>query len=131
MPSAFLERVQRDDLPEKLHDAWQKSMELRGDATFFEVFGNNPGLFDWYTERFYREVFYGGAVSRRIKELVRLRLSGRNRACPDEVAGSQGGGGHRRTIGKIRRNRDGIRRSERGHFHRFAGAALQKTTGRL
>ena len=75
MPSPFLKRVQRDVLPEKLHDAWQKSMELRGDAAFFEVFGNNPGLFDWYTERFYREVFLGGTVPRRIKELVRLRLS--------------------------------------------------------
>ena len=50
-------------------------MDLRGDATFFEVFGNNPGLFDWYTDRFYKEVFHGGTVPRRIKELVRLRLS--------------------------------------------------------
>ncbi len=75
MPSPFLKRVHRDELPENLRDAWQKSMELRGDATFFEVFGNNPGLFDWYTGRFYQEVFYGGTVPRRIKELVRLRLS--------------------------------------------------------
>ena len=33
MPSPFLKRVQRDDLPENLRNAWHKSMELRGDAT--------------------------------------------------------------------------------------------------
>ena len=75
MPSPFLKRVHQDDLTGNLRNTWQKSMELRGDATFFEVFGNNPGLYDWYTNSFYKEVFYAGSVSRRIKELVRLRLS--------------------------------------------------------
>ena len=75
MPSPFLKRIRQDGLPENLRKARQKSMELRGDATFFEVFGNNPGLYDWYTDRFYGEVFHGGTVPRRIKELVRLRLS--------------------------------------------------------
>ena len=74
-PTTFLHRVPPDQLPEELRAAWQKSMDLRGDATFFEVFGNNPGLFDWYATRFYKEVFHGGTVPRRIKELVRLRLS--------------------------------------------------------
>ena len=74
-PSPFLKRVPPDELPDRLRADWQKSMELRGDATFFEVFGNNPALYDWYTKQFYGEVFHGGAVPRRIKELVRLRLS--------------------------------------------------------
>ena len=50
-------------------------MDLRGDATFFEVFGNNQNLFHWYIDRFYGEVFYAGCVDRALKELVRLRLS--------------------------------------------------------
>ena len=74
-PSPFLKRVPAAELPEKLRADWQASMDLRGDAAFFEVFGNNPGLYDWYTESFYREVFHGGTVPRRIKELARLRLS--------------------------------------------------------
>lgn len=74
-PQPFLKRVPPDEMPDKLRAAWRKSMELRGDAAFFEVFGNNPGLYDWYTESFYKEVFHGGAVPRRIKELARLRLS--------------------------------------------------------
>lgn len=74
-PQPFLKRVPPDEMPDNLRAAWRKSMELRGDAAFFEVFGNNPGLYDWYTENFYREVFHGGTVPRRIKELARLRLS--------------------------------------------------------
>lgn len=74
-PEPFLKRVPPDEMPDKLRAAWRKSMELRGDATFFEVFGNNPGLYDWYTESFYKEVFHGGTVPRRVKELARLRLS--------------------------------------------------------
>ena len=74
-PKPLLTRMPPDSLPDSLHAAWQASMALRGDGTFFEVFGNNPALYDWYTEQFYGEVFNGGTVPRRIKELVRLRLS--------------------------------------------------------
>ena len=45
-------------------------MALRGDATLFEVFGNNPALYNWYTKRFYGEVFDGGTVPRRIERSV-------------------------------------------------------------
>ena len=74
-PDPFLKRVAPDEMPDNLRAAWRESMALRGDAAFFEVFGNNPGLYEWYTGSFYREVFHGGTVPRRIKELVRLRLS--------------------------------------------------------
>ena len=50
-------------------------MSLRGDATFFEVFANHPQLYRWYTASFYGEVFRGGIVARRVKELMRLHLS--------------------------------------------------------
>ena len=74
-PAPFLKRVAPDKMSADLRAAWRKSMQLRGDATFFEVFGNNPALYDWYTESFYEKVFHGGSVPRRIKELARLRLS--------------------------------------------------------
>ena len=75
MPSPLLRRIKPEDMPEHLRSAWTHSMELRGDATFFEVFANHAELYRWYTESFYGEVFRGGLVERRIKELVRLRLS--------------------------------------------------------
>ena len=75
MPNPKLRRVTRDELPEPLGAAHDHSMRLRGDATFFEIFGNHPELYRWYSERFYGDVFRGGRVERRIKELLRYRLS--------------------------------------------------------
>ncbi|MEZ5459183.1 MAG: carboxymuconolactone decarboxylase family protein [Steroidobacteraceae bacterium] len=54
--------------------AHERAMAARGDATFIDVAANAPHMFDWYA-RFYAEVFYGGRVPVRLKELVRLRLS--------------------------------------------------------
>ena len=75
MPNPTLKRVPPQALPEPLREAHARSMALRGDATFFEVFGNHPALYDWYANSFYGNVFHGGKVPRRIKELCRLRLS--------------------------------------------------------
>ena len=75
MPNPLLERRDYDDLPNDLKRAHDHSMKLRGDATFFEVFAQHPTLYRWYTDSFYAEVFRGGIVERRIKEIVRLRLS--------------------------------------------------------
>lgn len=75
MPTPYLAKLPVQALPEDIAEAHGKSMALRGDATFFEVFGNHPALYRWYTGSFYGEVFRGGLVERRIKELVRLRLS--------------------------------------------------------
>jgi AhpD family alkylhydroperoxidase len=48
---------------------------LHGDATFTEVLGNAPHMYDWYLQDFYRKVFYSGRLPRRLVELVRLRLA--------------------------------------------------------
>ncbi len=70
-----MQRLPPADMPEDVRRAYDHSMALRGDATFFEVFANHPELYRWYTGSFYGEVFNGSLVPRRIKELVRLRLS--------------------------------------------------------
>ena len=75
MPNPKLKRIAKDDLPQNMRVAHDQSMQLRGDATFFEVFGNHPDLYRWYTESFYGEVFRGGRLDQRIKELARFRLS--------------------------------------------------------
>lgn len=74
-PNPLLKRIEPNDLPQRLQVAYKKSMELRGDATFFEVFGNNPKLFEWYTDRFYQELFYAKHIDQKIKEIIRLKLS--------------------------------------------------------
>jgi AhpD family alkylhydroperoxidase len=75
MPDTPLNRVSPETMPSDLREAWSQSMDLRGDATFFEAFGNHPELFRWYVNEFYGRVFSGGLVERRYKELLRLKLS--------------------------------------------------------
>ena len=74
-PEPALKRIDASEMPEDLASAWEASMALRGDATFFEVFANHPELYRWYVGSFYGEVFRGGTVAQPYKELLRLRLS--------------------------------------------------------
>lgn len=73
-PRPQLPRLERDALPAPMQGAFDRALSIRGDATFVQVFGLAPELFEWYGE-FYQRVFYGGRVPVRIKEIVRLRLS--------------------------------------------------------
>lgn len=75
MPQTPLSRTPPENMPPGLRKAWERSQELRGDATLMEAFGNEPRLFEWYVERFYGEVFRAGRVPLRSKELARYRLS--------------------------------------------------------
>jgi AhpD family alkylhydroperoxidase len=74
-PEPALKRIDASEMPEDIASAWEASMALRGDATFFEVFANHPDLYRWYVGSFYGEVFRGGKVAQPYKELLRLRLS--------------------------------------------------------
>ena len=75
MQTGPIPRLAREQLPAHMRDAWQRSVDLRGDAAFVEALGHAPELFDWYAD-YYQRVFYGGRVEPRLKELLRLRLSG-------------------------------------------------------
>ncbi len=70
-----LNRVPIDDLPEVLRARAEMSMDTVGDTRFLQVLANAPHMADFYFGQFYQDVFYGGVVPVRVKELVRLRLS--------------------------------------------------------
>ncbi|MGA0336183.1 MAG: carboxymuconolactone decarboxylase family protein, partial [Luminiphilus sp.] len=74
-PKPALKRIDASEMPGDIASAWEASMALRGDATFFEVFANHPDLYRWYVGSFYGEAFRGGTVAQPFKELLRLRLS--------------------------------------------------------
>jgi len=74
-PDTPLKRIPRDDLPPHMQQSWDGSMNMHGDTTFVEVAGNNPTMYDWYMDDFYKKVFYSGRISTQIVELVRLRLA--------------------------------------------------------
>jgi len=74
-PNPHLPRITRDKMPPQMKKIWDYSMEVTGDATFIEVSGNNPTVFDWYMNDFYEKLFYAGRIEKKIVELVRLRLA--------------------------------------------------------
>lgn len=67
--------LDRDALNDRMRSAWDKSMDVRGEARFISAAGHAPELFDWYSDAFYQRLFFEGRVDRRYKELGRLRLS--------------------------------------------------------
>lgn len=75
MPNPFLRRIPPAEMSPELAADHAREQALRDDATFLEVGANAPELMHWYKQSFYREVFYGGRVDARTKELLRYRLS--------------------------------------------------------
>ncbi|MFK7885411.1 MAG: carboxymuconolactone decarboxylase family protein [Gammaproteobacteria bacterium] len=73
-PSVF-PFLDKSALPATLQQAFERSLERRGEARFVAGVGHTPRAFDWYTQSFYKDFFYGGDVPRRYMELGRLRLS--------------------------------------------------------
>ncbi len=74
-PNTLLNRVQREDLDTDMQAQWDNATQLTGDATFIEVFGNNPKVFNWYIDDFYQKLFYSGRIETTLVELIRLRLA--------------------------------------------------------
>jgi alkylhydroperoxidase family enzyme len=71
--------VARDEMSERLQALYDVCAEI-GDTQFIQAGANAPEVLDWYFDQFYKQLFYGGRVDVRIKELVRLRL-GRTHGC--------------------------------------------------
>ncbi len=67
--------VPREDMAEELRPIYDLSEERAGNTDFVQAGANAPEVLDWYFNSFYKEIFYGGRVDVRIKEIVRLRLS--------------------------------------------------------
>lgn len=75
MSDTPLQRVTPDQMSEELKAVWETLNELTGEATFVEVFAQAPELLDFVMRQFYGDIFFGGRVEERYKQLARLRLS--------------------------------------------------------
>lgn len=64
-----------DELQGQLRSKAALALETTGDVRFLEAIATAPHMAKFYFDDFYREVFYGGIVPVRVKEMVRLRLS--------------------------------------------------------
>ena len=75
MATTPMKRIGRDELPEEFHQAWDMLNKLTGEPTFVEVFAASPELLRFVMGDFYGNIFFGGSVDNRYKQLVRLKLS--------------------------------------------------------
>ena len=75
MPDPRIPPLPRTQMPERWRAVAERAEEVRGESTLIEVLAQAPELLGWYYDGFYAEVFFKGRVDRRVKELLRLRLS--------------------------------------------------------
>jgi AhpD family alkylhydroperoxidase len=75
MPEPRIPPLPRAAMPERWRKVAETADAVRGEATLIEVLAQAPELLGWYYDGFYAEVFFKGRVERRVKELLRLRLS--------------------------------------------------------
>ncbi len=75
MADTPLKRVPRAELPAEFQVAWDALDGLTGEPTFVEVFAQAPDMLRFVMEQFYGQIFFGGKVENRFKQLIRLKLS--------------------------------------------------------
>lgn len=75
MSRTALNRIPRSDLPEDFRLAWDTLNGLTGEPAFVEVFASAPHVLGFVMGDFYQNLFFGGNVDNRYKQLVRLKLS--------------------------------------------------------
>ena len=75
MTGTLLTRTDRNHLAPQWQPAWETLNRLTGDATFVEVFAQAPEVLGFVMQQFYPQIFFGGQVEQRYKQLARLKLS--------------------------------------------------------
>lgn len=75
MANTPFNRIPRNELPEEFGLAWDTLNGLTGEPTFVEVFAQAPDVLRFVMNDFYANLFFGGQVEQRYKQLARLKLS--------------------------------------------------------
>jgi len=75
MSETLFTRIGRQELAPEWQPAWDTLNQLTGDASFVEVFAQAPQMLRFVMQQFYMNVFFGGTVAQRYKQLARLELS--------------------------------------------------------
>ena len=75
MTSEQLTRIPRNELPDEFAPAWDALNALTGEPAFVEAFATAPQVLRFVMGDFYQNLFFGGDVDQRYKQLARLRLS--------------------------------------------------------
>lgn len=75
MTDTLLTRVPPESMDEAARAAYDALHALAGDATFVEVFAQDPNLLNFAMVDFYQKLFFEGRVDEKYMQLARLRLS--------------------------------------------------------
>ena len=75
MADTLLRRIPRQDLPAEFALAWDTLNRLSGEPAFVEAFAQAPHVLRFVMRDFYANLFFGGEVDQRYKQLARLKLS--------------------------------------------------------
>ena len=75
MSETLFTRIGRGQLAPEWQPAWDTLNKLTGDACFVEVFAQAPDMLRFVMQQFYMNIFFGGKVAQRYKQLARLELS--------------------------------------------------------
>jgi AhpD family alkylhydroperoxidase len=70
-----LRELPLEEIAEPYRSVAERSIFMSGDALYYRTLMNVPWLVDFFYGGFYPDVFYGGEVPTRIKELARFRLA--------------------------------------------------------
>ena len=71
----LINAVPREEMSEDLQSVYDHLAATAGDTKFAQAGANSPGVFDWWTNSFYAQLYRSGRVDPRINEIVRMRLS--------------------------------------------------------
>ena len=75
MADTPMTRIPRGQLADEFGLAWDTLNGLTGEPTFVEVFAQAPDVLRFVMNDFYANLFFGGKVDQRYKQLARLKLS--------------------------------------------------------
>ncbi len=75
MPTPAIAPLDRALMEPRWRAAAETADQVRGESTLIEVLAQAPELLSWYYDGFYAQVFFKGRVERRVKEVLRLKLS--------------------------------------------------------
>lgn len=134
MASTAMRRTPRHQLTPEAGAAWDMLDRLTGEPAFIEAMASAPELLDLVMNQFYGQIFFGGRVEERYKQLLRLRLSLAHgcRSCNlQNVVGTRAAGYSDAQIAAIDGERAGFDEAERAVLDFADQMVMTNGAGRL
>lgn len=134
MSDTPMTRTPRERLSPDFQHAWDMLNGLTGEPAFIEAMAAAPELLKFVMQDFYGDIFFGGRVEERYKQLLRLRLSLAHgcRSCNlQNVVGTRAAGYDDEAIASIEGDRASFIEAEKAVLDFADQMVMTNGTGRL